>query len=52
MFPRRMSLLEVRMSFQADIKVILVDVALVGELCRLGRDSSKSMYCFFFTRDV
>ena len=52
MFPRRMSLLEVRMncrlSLQAFFKVALEDIAVLGECCPSGRDLSLNILVLVF----
>ena len=48
MFPRRISLLEVRMSFQACSSVTLEDVAVLGECYPPGRDSSLNLIVLVF----
>ena len=48
MFPRHMSLLEVRMSLEACSYVTLEDVAVLGECCPSGRDSSLNLLILVF----
>ena len=49
MFPRRMALLEVRMSsLQACSNVTLEDIAVLGECCPSGRDSSLNLLVLVF----